>query len=82
MCSHLDARGCVVTLIFPCPNLPLGVPVALVEQLKPGGRMVIPVGRNHQELLLVWKDQNGKVSSNHLMDVRYVPLVKPHDLKV
>jgi protein-L-isoaspartate(D-aspartate) O-methyltransferase len=58
------------------------VPVALVEQLKPGGRMVIPVGRSSQELLLVWKDQNGKVDSKHLMGVRYVPLVKPPDVKV
>lgn len=62
--------------------LRLGVPIALVEQLKPGGRMVIPVGRHQQELLLVWKDEHGKASTQHLMDVRYVPLVKPHDVKV
>ena len=56
--------------------------MALVEQLKPGGRMVIPVGRHQQELLLVWKDEHGKAQTQHLMDVRYVPLVKPHDVKV
>jgi len=56
------------------------VPLALVEQLKNGGQMVIPVGKHSQELLLVSKAQNGKVSTQHLMDVRYVPLVKPHDV--
>ena len=56
--------------------------MALVEQLKPGGRMVIPVGKYSQELLLVTKDLNSKVNTEHLMGVRYVPLVKPHDIKV
>ena len=54
--------------------------MALVEQLKKGGQMVIPVGKYSQELLLVTKDANGKVNTQHLMDVRYVPLVKPHDV--
>jgi protein-L-isoaspartate(D-aspartate) O-methyltransferase len=56
------------------------VPPALVEQLKPGGRMVIPVGRTrtYQTLLLVTKDKNPphKVSTRELMDVRFVPLVR------
>jgi protein-L-isoaspartate(D-aspartate) O-methyltransferase len=56
------------------------VPPALVEQLKPGGRMVIPVGRKptYQTLLLVTKDEKPpyKVSTRELMDVRFVPLVR------
>lgn len=56
------------------------VPPALIEQLKPGGRMVIPVGRRptYQTLLLVTKDKKAphKVRTRELMDVRFVPLVR------
>ncbi len=54
------------------------VPPALVEQLKPGGRMVIPVGEPGavQQLRLVSKSQRGEVRSETLMDVRFVPLVR------
>jgi protein-L-isoaspartate(D-aspartate) O-methyltransferase len=59
------------------------VPPALVDQLKPGGRMVIPVGRKptYQTLLLVTKDNKPphKVSTRELMDVRFVPLVRRPD---
>jgi len=52
------------------------VPNALVEQLKPGGKLVIPVGTVNQSLVLVVKGPDGKVSPpQHLMDVRYVPLI-------
>lgn len=52
------------------------VPAALVEQLAPGGRMVIPVGRMPvgQELLLIDKDQDGKVHERTLFPVAFVPL--------
>ena len=55
------------------------IPPALIEQLKPGGRMVIPVGNPFQTqmLMLVTKGSNGprdlKVQS--LMPVAFVPLV-------
>ena len=41
------------------------VPFPLIEQLKPGGRLVIPVGLPHslQYLMLIEKDQNGEISS-------------------
>jgi len=52
------------------------LPQKLVQQLKPGGRMVIPVGKHDQWLLLVDKDKEGKVSQQKLFGVRYVPLVK------
>ena len=56
---------------------------ALVQQLKPGGSMVIPVGRRSsllwdagQVLTRIHKDLQGKVHASELMGVRYVPLVK------
>ena len=55
---------------------PEQVPQALVDQLVPGGRLVIPAGPSHaQELLLVEKGQRGGVSSRVVIAVRFVPLV-------
>lgn len=53
------------------------VPAALLNQLSPGGVMVIPVGTQDadQILLRIQKDENGNCSSQHLMNVRFVPLV-------
>jgi protein-L-isoaspartate(D-aspartate) O-methyltransferase len=51
------------------------VPEPLVKQLKPGGRMVIPVGRRgDQQLTVVEKDARGRVSRRALFKVRFVPL--------
>jgi protein-L-isoaspartate(D-aspartate) O-methyltransferase len=52
------------------------IPSALVERLKPGGRMVIPVGTLDQELLQVDKDMQGRITKKSLLPVRYVPLVR------
>ncbi len=54
------------------------VPPPLVEQLKPGGRMVIPVGEVHgeQSLLLVQKNADGKVTSRNVGAVLFVPLTR------
>lgn len=51
------------------------IPPALKEQLKPGGRLVIPVGRLHmpQDLLLVQKDKHGGFSSQTILPVAFVP---------
>ena len=53
------------------------VPPALIEQLAPGGRMVIPVGAEwrDQVLKLITKDAAGKTRSEDIMGVRFVPLV-------
>jgi protein-L-isoaspartate(D-aspartate) O-methyltransferase len=53
------------------------VPQALVEQLKPGGRMVIPVGESGaaQELLVITKRADGGVDTRSVLPVRFVPLV-------
>jgi protein-L-isoaspartate(D-aspartate) O-methyltransferase len=52
------------------------VPPPLVEQLKPGGRMILPVGPplGTQDLRLVTKDEKGKVRTKSLYAVRFVPL--------
>ncbi|MFQ3595800.1 MAG: protein-L-isoaspartate(D-aspartate) O-methyltransferase [Sphingomonadaceae bacterium] len=52
------------------------VPAPLVAQLKPGGRMVIPVGPagGIQRLVLVEKDKDGVVRERPVTDVRFVPM--------
>jgi protein-L-isoaspartate(D-aspartate) O-methyltransferase len=56
---------------------PPEIPPKLVEQLKPGGRMILPVGRQWQTqtLLLITKDAAGKVSQREVMSVAFVPMV-------
>jgi len=53
------------------------VPPALVEQLKPGGRLVIPVGEpyGYQNLQLLEKDGTGGVHTRTILGVAFVPLV-------
>jgi protein-L-isoaspartate(D-aspartate) O-methyltransferase len=53
------------------------VPEALLEQLKPGGRLVIPVGEagGAQDLLLIVKTVGGKLERKSILPVRFVPLV-------
>jgi len=57
------------------------IPKDLSEQLKPGGRMVIPVGLPYmpQELMLVNKDVNGETSVKSVLDVSFVPLVSDEE---
>jgi protein-L-isoaspartate(D-aspartate) O-methyltransferase len=52
------------------------IPPPLVRQLKPGGRMVIPVGAAFmvQQLMLVEKKADGAISTRQIMPVRFVPL--------
>jgi protein-L-isoaspartate(D-aspartate) O-methyltransferase len=54
------------------------VPPALIEQLKPGGKLVIPVGAqwSGQELRIIEKDQHGKTTSRNALPVRFVPLTR------
>ncbi len=64
-----------------------GVPPALVEQLARGGRLVIPVERRkagfrvpfteqEQELLLITKDQAGRLCERTVLPVAFVPLIE------
>jgi protein-L-isoaspartate(D-aspartate) O-methyltransferase len=52
------------------------IPPPLLRQLKPGGRMVIPVGSTFltQYLMLVHKDQAGQVKTRQVLPVAFVPL--------
>jgi protein-L-isoaspartate(D-aspartate) O-methyltransferase len=54
------------------------IPPALIEQLAPGGRLVMPVGDPNvdQQLVLLEKDATGRVVSNGLLPVRFVPLLR------
>jgi protein-L-isoaspartate(D-aspartate) O-methyltransferase len=54
------------------------VPQPLLDQLKPGGRMVIPVGPAHstQQLKLITKGPSGRVNEQVLIPVRFVPLTR------
>ncbi len=51
------------------------IPPRLVEQLKNGGRMVIPVGEGNQKMLLLTKDENGTVEISDYGDFRFVPML-------
>ena len=56
------------------------IPPPLIKQLKPGGRMVIPVGSRFmvQQLVLVEKDQQGELITRQILPVRFVPLTGGH----
>jgi protein-L-isoaspartate(D-aspartate) O-methyltransferase len=42
--------------------------------LAPGGRLVMPVGRHFQELLLVEKHRDGRVERSKIIPVAFVPM--------
>jgi protein-L-isoaspartate(D-aspartate) O-methyltransferase len=54
------------------------IPPPLLKQLKPGGRLVIPVGEHwgSQELMIVEVDSRGEVSKQSVLPVRFVPLTR------
>ena len=54
------------------------VPKPLVEQLKPGGRLVLPVGPDGgvQSLLVVTKREDGTVEEEEVLAVRFVPMTR------
>jgi protein-L-isoaspartate(D-aspartate) O-methyltransferase len=64
--------GIIVTAAAP------EVPPALLAQLKPGGRMVIPIGLpySRQELVLVTRDLQGETDTRDLLGVAFVPMVE------
>ena len=51
------------------------VPEPLIQQLAPGGRMIIPVGTQYQELRLIQKTDKGLIERSR-MPVRFVPLTR------
>ncbi len=56
---------------------PEKIPETLIEQLKPGGKMVLPVGKYHQLLKLIEKSESGKIKEKNITGVRFVPMVYP-----
>jgi protein-L-isoaspartate(D-aspartate) O-methyltransferase len=56
------------------------IPPPLIEQLKPGGKMIIPVGSRFmtQQLLLVDKDEEKEITIRQILPVRFVPLTGDH----
>ncbi len=74
--EHAPYDGIIVTAAAP------HVPEQLIEQLRPGGRMVIPVKQafGAQELLLIEKARDGTVSETEIIPVRFVPLTRSEQL--
>jgi len=56
------------------------IPPPLIKQLKPGGRMMIPVGSRFmtQQLVVVEKDDDNNVTTRLILPVRFVPLTGAH----
>jgi len=53
---------------------PERIPQPLLDQLAPGGRMVIPVGGFFQELKVFRKDASGRITEQAILPVRFVPM--------
>ncbi len=68
--EHAPYDGIMVTAA------PDHVPAALVAQLKPGARLVIPVGALHQDLMVIAKGADGTTTSTTVIPVRFVPLLR------
>jgi len=59
-------------MVTAAPDL---IPPALINQLKPGGRMMIPAGlSDNQQLILVEKSANGRLSTKEILPVRFSQL--------
>ena len=64
--------GIIVTAASP------NIPQPLVDQLRPGARLVIPIGLpySHQELMVVEKLASGEISVSEVLGVAFVPLTR------
>jgi protein-L-isoaspartate(D-aspartate) O-methyltransferase len=56
------------------------IPPPLIDQLKPTGKMVVPIGGPFmtQQLMLVEKTEDGKIKTKQLLPVAFVPLTGGH----
>jgi protein-L-isoaspartate(D-aspartate) O-methyltransferase len=66
--EHAPFDGIIVTAA------PEKIPEPLVDQLAPGGRMVIPVGGFFQELKVFTREEDGTISEKAIIPVRFVPM--------
>jgi protein-L-isoaspartate(D-aspartate) O-methyltransferase len=55
---------------------PPEIPQVLLDELRPGGRLVTPVGVGIQNLIVVQKSANGKTTTRSVLPVRFVPMIK------
>ena len=60
---------------------PEQIPKKLVDQLKSGGLMVLPVGKTSfgQDMRVVKKDKTGQVTTQETIPVRFVPMIHEHN---
>jgi protein-L-isoaspartate(D-aspartate) O-methyltransferase len=55
---------------------PPEIPQVLLEELKPGGRLIAPIGERVQQLVVMQKSGDGKVTTRSVLPVSFVPMVK------
>jgi protein-L-isoaspartate(D-aspartate) O-methyltransferase len=60
---------------------PEQVPQPLLDQLKEGGRLIIPVGPSHDQSLYLLQKQAGKVEQRAVLPVRFVPMTRKSEAK-
>jgi protein-L-isoaspartate(D-aspartate) O-methyltransferase len=70
--EHAPFDGIIVTAA------PDHVPQPLVEQLKEGGRMIIPVGKTGAQMLYVLEKRGGKIKQKAVAPVKFVPFTRDH----
>ncbi len=75
--EHAPYDGIIVTAAAP------HIPQPLIDQLRSGARLVIPVGLpySYQELMVVEKRANGEIETQRILGVSFVPLTGEHDIK-
>ena len=75
--EHAPYNGIIVTAAAP------HIPQPLIDQLRPGARLVIPVGLpySYQELIVVEKKANGEIETRKVLGVSFVPLTGDHAAK-
>jgi protein-L-isoaspartate(D-aspartate) O-methyltransferase len=60
---------------------PERVPQPLLDQLKEGGRMIIPVGVKFAQELYLFEKKNGRLQQSAVLPVRFVPMVREEEKK-
>ncbi len=75
--EHAPFDGIIVTAAA------ADIPRPLIDQLRPGARLVIPVGLSYsyQELMVIEKKADGKIKARNILGVSFVPLVAGCDVE-
>ncbi|MFZ2171369.1 MAG: protein-L-isoaspartate(D-aspartate) O-methyltransferase [Methylococcaceae bacterium] len=76
--EHAPYDGVIVTAAAP------HIPQPLIDQLRTGARLVIPVGLpySYQELMVVEKGVNGEIETRKVLGVSFVPLTGEHEAEI